>query len=515
MGTILIWMTAALILGQIFRTLSLPVIVGFIASGYLFSIVDFADEQGLLEIPSEIGIELLLFSIGLKIRPSYFLNPDLVIVFLLHSLMVGASYFLLIDLEVDIDMKIFLCIALTFSSTIIASKSLESRKELTTFHGRLAIIFLIFQDILALLLLLYSTTGNISAQAFYLLILPLSLPIIKRILSSLRSSEELELIGSIVIALFVGAFLFKTAGLTGEIGALTMGILLSNHEASERLSKKIWSLREILLLAFFISLGMKLTIDIQIIQFSLMVLTFLILKSMGLFILLTAFKLRAYTAFLVTVSLSTYSEFLLILTSAWDKANLVSEEIFAISVCTVCLSFILGSTLNKYAHELYVLCEKFLVKFERSKHHPDEQPHTCGDASVMIVGMGKIGNAIFENLQNNFVKVVGFDADMDCVKNHLFSGKRVTFADVEDPSFWSQLRFGKLTTIVLALPGFHAQNWSVLQARKFGFNGQIIVPTRSEDDEKQLKLSGADHTYDPYKATALGVTDILLEKGLS
>tara|TARA_E500000331_G_C17000481_1_gene601787 strand:- start:205 stop:732 length:528 start_codon:yes stop_codon:yes gene_type:complete len=175
----------------------------------------------------------------------------------------------------------------------------------------------------------------------------------------------------------------------------------------------------------------------------------------------------------------------------------------------------LGSTLNKYAHELYVLCEKFLARFERSKHHPDEQPHTCGDASVMIVGMGKIGNAIFENLQNNFVKVVGFDADMDCVKNHLFSGKRVTFADVEDPSFWSQLRFGKLTTIVLALPGFHAQNWSVLQARKFGFNGQIIVPTRSEDDEKQLKLSGADHTYDPYKATALGVTDILLEKGLS
>ena len=88
MGTILIWMTAALILGQIFKTLSLPVIVGFIASGYLFSIVDFADEQGLLEIPSEVGIELLLFSIGLKIRPSYFLNPDLIIVFLLHSLMV-------------------------------------------------------------------------------------------------------------------------------------------------------------------------------------------------------------------------------------------------------------------------------------------------------------------------------------------------------------------------------------------------------------------------------------------
>ena len=142
--------------------------------------------------------------------------------------MVGASYFFLINLEVDRDMKIFLCIALTFSSTIIASKSLESRKELTTFHGRLAIIFLIFQDILALLLLLYSTTGNISAQAFYLLILPLSLPIIKRILSSLRSSEELELIGSIVFALFVGAFLFKTAGLTGEIGALTMGILLSS-----------------------------------------------------------------------------------------------------------------------------------------------------------------------------------------------------------------------------------------------------------------------------------------------
>ena len=74
METIFFWMTGALICGQIFRLLSLPIIVGFIFSGYLFSIFNFEETNKLLDLPAELGVELLLFSIGLKIKPSYFLN---------------------------------------------------------------------------------------------------------------------------------------------------------------------------------------------------------------------------------------------------------------------------------------------------------------------------------------------------------------------------------------------------------------------------------------------------------
>ena len=108
--------------------------------------------------------------------------------------------------------------------------------------------------------------------------------------------------------------------------------------------------------------------------------------------------------------------------------------------------------------------------------------------------------------------MVGFDADTELVVSHLRDGKRVTFADAEDPGFWSKLRFGKLTTIILALPEFHAQNWSTQRARKNGFQGKIIVPTRSQGDPEVLKLSGANEIYDAYEAAGMGVAEILLKE---
>ena len=83
MGTILLWITGALIFGLVCKYLSLPVVVGFIAVGYCFGTTPFTDNEEILTVPSEIGVELLLFSLGLKIKPSSFLNPDLILVFLM------------------------------------------------------------------------------------------------------------------------------------------------------------------------------------------------------------------------------------------------------------------------------------------------------------------------------------------------------------------------------------------------------------------------------------------------
>ncbi len=510
MEMFLFWMGGALICGQVFKILSLPILIGFIFSGFLFKYFNFADVNGLLNFPSKIGVELLLFSIGLKVKPSAFLNFTFLKVFFIHAAVVSFVYFFLINLNVNLEVKVLLCIALTFSSTIVASKSLEDRQEMNSFHGRISILILIFQDILALTLLLYTSSNNLSFNTLYLLFIPLIIPILKKFLIKLETSEELELLASVLIALLLGGYLFEKLGLTGEIGALILGMLLSNYKRSQNLAEKIWSLREILLLAFFISLGMKLNLSFEIVSESLIIIMFLIIKLVVLFFLLILVNLRAYSSFLISISLLTYSEFSLILLAHWLEIGIVDNSLFGVLVCSVSLSFIIGSILNKYIHEIYVMLEKYLVKFEREKHHPDEQPHTCGEAQVMIVGMGRIGNAIFENLSKNNIKVVGFDANTDLSLDLLKQGKRVSFADAEDPGFWSKLRFGKLTTIILALPEFHAQNWSVKQARKYGFKGRIIVPTRSQGNPDLLKSSGADEIYDAYDAAGIGVTESFL-----
>ena len=282
METILIWILGAFLAGHICKFLSIPVIIGFIFSGYLFQSFGLGDQQNYLSLPAELGVELLLFSIGLKIKPSSLLNRSLFIVFLIHTATVLIILFFLLILKLPLHSKILICLALTFSSTIIASKALEGRREATTFHGRLALVILVFQDILALALLIYTSESNWNVSALYLFFLPILIPLVKFSFERMETSEELELLATILVALFLGATLFKNAGLSGEIGALTVGMLFANYKIADRLSSQIWSVRELLLLAFFIDLGMSLNINFDITGHSLLVVSFLFINQFTL-----------------------------------------------------------------------------------------------------------------------------------------------------------------------------------------------------------------------------------------
>ena len=112
MELVLIWMTGAFLVGQVFRIISLPPLVGFILSGYFFTIIGMSDDIGLLELPAEIGVELLLFSIGLKIRPSAFLNRYLIAVVLIHTLFITVLFFLLSGINIPLEEKIIICLSL-------------------------------------------------------------------------------------------------------------------------------------------------------------------------------------------------------------------------------------------------------------------------------------------------------------------------------------------------------------------------------------------------------------------
>ena len=237
----------------------------------------------------------------------------------------------------------------------------------------------------------------------------------------------------------------------------------------------------------------------------------LIIKSIILFSLLIFFKLRAYTAFLMMISLTTFSEFSLIVLSILSSQVVIDENIISGIILSVSVSFIIAAILNKHAHRIYELIEDYLVRVERETHHPDEEPHTCGDSEVMILGLGRFGGAILEVLQENKIKSAGFDSNTDLVKSFTQKNRRVAFADAEDPGFWSKLRFGKLRVIILALPEYEAQKRSIIQARKYGFTGKIIVPSRTKDDTKELEYLGADIIFDAYEAAALGVSDSLVK----
>ncbi|MGA1206405.1 MAG: cation:proton antiporter [Litorivicinaceae bacterium] len=510
MTLLLIWLVGAWAIGSLVRFLGMPPLVGYLVAGAVFAATGFDDTADILAIPAEIGVELLLFAIGLKMNPRALLRGDLTGITLGHLLISGLLIVGVMGSTLPLEVRFGLAMTLGFSSTVVAAKALEARREIRAFHGRLSISILVLQDIAAVALLAVGGGQSPSVWALGLLAIPFAAPVARAILDRLAIDAELELLLGLIVALLLGAAVFKALGVSGELGALVMGMVFSNHRAAKPIAQHLWGLRELLLIAFFVRVGMQVPLSAPLLMDALPFLALLPIKMAVLFALLLWIRLRAYTAFLMVLTLLSYSEFALIVAASWADSGLISGELLSIFAITVTLSFMISAPLNRYSHELYDRFESQLLRFERNERHPDEQPLTLGGAQVVVLGMGRIGTAVFDGLHEAGVRVVGLDADPGKIESHLDAGRRVVFADAEDPGFWNKLRFGKLRAIILTMPEPEALCIAVRRLRQNGFEGIIGVSTRSRHTLSMIESAGADLIYDAHDAAGFGLSQALM-----
>ena len=510
MSVVLIWIAGAWGAGQIARWLALPPLVGYLTAGALFTANGLGDVEHWLDVPAEIGVELLLFAIGLKMNPKSIFRFDVAFGTILHLILSAMILALALTQPLSLEMKIALALTLGFSSTVVAAKGLEARREIRAFHGRLSISILVLQDLVAVTLLAIGGDSAPSPFALGLLAIPLATPILRKALDRLSPEPELHLLVGVLIALVLGAQLFKAVGVSGELGALVMGMVFANHPVAKGIANYLWGIRELLLIAFFLRVGMQVPLDIQVVMDALPLLILLPVKLCVLFGLLLWIRLRSYTAFLMSITLFSYSEFALIVAAAWADSGLIPASVLSVIAVAVTLSFVISAPLNRFAHELYERYENVLTHFERTDRHPDEQPLTLGGAHVLVIGMGRIGTAVFDSLTNDGEKVVGIDADPGKLESHRQAGRRVVFADAEDPGFWNNLRFGRLEAIVLTMPEPEAQCWATTRLRDRGFEGVIAVSTRSRHTVARVEEAGANLIYDAHDAAGLGLGKAVL-----
>ena len=511
MSTVLIWIAGAWGAGQIARWLALPPLVGYLTVGALFAANDLGDVNHWLDVPSEIGVELLLFAVGLKMNPKSIFRFDVAFGTLLHLMLSALILVLALTQDLSIEMKIALALTLGFSSTVVAAKGLEARRELRAFHGRLSISILVLQDLVAVTLLAIGGDSAPSPYALGLLAIPLVAPMLRKSLEKLSPEPELQLLVGVLIALVLGAQLFKAVGVSGELGALVMGMVFANHPVAKGLANYLWGIRELLLIAFFLRVGMQVPLDLQVLMDAIPLLLLLPIKLMVLFGYLLVIRLRSYTAFLMSITLFSYSEFALIVAAAWADTGLIPTSVLPVIAVAVTLSFVISAPLNRFAHELYERFEGPLTRLERTDRHPDEQPLTLGGAHVLVIGMGRIGTAVFDSLTDDGEKVVGIDADPGKLESHREAGRRVVFADAEDPGFWNNLRFGRLEAVVLTMPEPESQCWATNRLRERGFEGVIAVSTRSRHTVARVEDAGANLIYDAHDAAGLGLGKAVLK----
>lgn len=489
-------LAAAFAGGLLMRAVGLPPLVGFLFAGFALRAAGVDPGHGLEEV-AHVGVLVLLFSVGLKLRLKSLVRAEVWAGASLHLAIFGAVLIVALLLLWALPWKTaaILAVALGFSSTVVAAKVLEEKRELRAFHGRVAIGVLIIQDLVAVALLGIVSPAGPNWWALALAAgLIACIPLLRRLLEWSGHGELLPLFG-LTLALCLGGAMFAFTGLSQELGALLVGAAIASHPSANELSDRLWSLKEVLLVGFFVSIGIAVEPDLHAIGVALLLVALLPLKASVFFLLLVRFRLRARSSFLAAIALASYSEFGLIVVKPMVDSGLLEAQWLSVVGLAAALSFVIAAPLNRMAHPLFDRFGHWLLRFESRSRHPDDRPISLGSAEVVVFGMGRVGTGAFEYLKSRHVRVVGLDSDPAKVERHLKQGRRVVYADAEDPDLWVRLRLDSVRAVMLALPDKEAKVLSVQHLRRRGYEGFITATNVFEEEAGPILAAGCDATF--------------------
>ncbi|WP_305043343.1 cation:proton antiporter family protein [Geoalkalibacter sp.] len=522
-----LWITIAFFCGFLIRQLGLPPLVGFLAAGFILNALGISGGDMLQKV-ADLGVTLLLFTIGLKLKVRDLLEPVIwagtslhmtVTVALMSLVFMGITYF---GLPLFTDLApaniLLIAFALSFSSTVFAVKVLEEKGEMSSMHGRVAVGMLIMQDVLAVLFLTASTGKLPSPWALVVLTgLVLLRPYLFRIMDRCDHGELVILYG-FFLALVVGAKSFDAVAMKADLGALLIGMLIANHPKSKEMAKSLLGFKEIFLVGFFLSIGLAGVPTWETLGIAALLAALIPLKTLLYFFLLCRFRLRPRSSLLASFSLANYSEFGLIVAAVGVSNGWLDKEWLTVMALALSLTFVMASPLNALAHSIYLRLRERLARFEVSGEHPDDLVGV-DLVNVAIFGMGRIGSGAYDFMTERCgTNVVGVDLNENVVQQQRDTGRNVMLGDATDPDFWDLLKrrdgLARLELVMLAMPKHRANLFAAEQLRKAGFTGTIAAIAMYDDQLEELRLAGVDSAFNFYAEAGNGFAEHVYEQAL-
>ncbi len=314
----------------------------------------------------------------------------------------------------------------------------------------------------------------------------------------------------LALAVGVGAEAFDRVGVKADLGALVIGFTLANHSRAPELAKTLLDLKDVLLIGFFLSIGLGGPPAGPDLVLALVVLALLPLKTAGFVALITTFGFRARTAWHTSLSLASYSEFGLIVALIGVERSMIDEQWTSSIAVAVAASFVVASPLNTKRYELYARVQPLLARFERPVIQPDDaliEPHD--DAQVIVFGMGRIGAGAYDELVIRRGDVVlGVDRSTVTVEANVEAGRRVVRGDALDVEFWGRLCLDpRIDLVVLAMSDHEANLVAVKWVREFLLTVQIAATATQDDEVDQLEHAGVDVARNLYGEAGQGLAD--------
>ena len=354
------WIGMAFVLGMLSKSVGLPPLVGFLATGFLLNVFGIVSGEMLQKL-SDLGITLLLFIVGLKLNLRTLAKPQVWTVTSLHTSVIvvvfGATIYILALFGtpflagLDLHQSLLIAFALSFSSTVFVVKALEEKGEMASLHGRIAIGILIVQDIAAVVFLAISTGKWPSLWALAIvLLIPLRL-VLHQLLQRAGHGELLVLFGFLLA--LGGAEIFEMVGLKGDLGALVLGLMIANHVKADEMAKTMLGFKDLFLLGFFLSIGLSGPVTMETVIAGAIITPFVFLKSALFFGLLTGFKLRARISLFASLNLTNFSEFGLIVAAVGVANGWINAHWLIVIAIALFLSCAIAAVLNVFAHQIH------------------------------------------------------------------------------------------------------------------------------------------------------------------
>lgn len=528
--TLLVYLGAAVIAVPLFKKFGLASVLGYLAAGSLLGpsglklINDVKSTMGF----AELGVVLLLFIIGLELKPSrlWVLRKS---VFGLG----GAQVFITaLPLGIvawlagqNFLASTIIALSLAFSSTAFALQILSEKKQLATHAGRSAFSILLFQDLaaiplLALIPLLGVTEAQTSSEANVWLsvgkvVLAMGgMVIVGRYLlrpafRTIAQAKTSEIFTAATLLLIVAVgLLMETLGLSMALGSFLAGVLLADSEYRHELEADIEPFKGLLLGLFFMTVGMSvdysLLVDRPLLVLGL-VLGILILKmSVNYGLGRVIGKLNDQSARQLAMIIPQGGEFAFVIFAAAVTFKILNPEVTALLVVVVTLSMALTPFLVN-------LNEKVLdPKLSKNKSAFDKIENE--DNQVIIAGFGRFGQIVGRTLRVLGVGFTALEADADQVEVLRKFGSKVYYGDATKHELLKAAGAEKARLFVLAIDNIADSVKTAQLVKKHFPHLKVLARARNRAHVFDLMDSGVDHIWRETFGSSLELTEELLHQ---
>lgn len=537
---LLIILLASVPVAYICVRLKLPLIAGFMVAGMAIGPfgLGLIDDTKAIEVLAEIGVMLLLFTIGLEFAPSRLKHMR-------RNVLIGGGLQVVITIVVvallawvfgrHLNQAIFFGFLVALSSTAIVLKSLMNRNETDSPHGRVSIGILIFQDLSILVMLLaipllgstaelsvvdvvkslgltVGVLGSIVVAAYF--VVP---PFLRRIVG-LRNPEIFILA---VVFLCLGfSWVTSYFGMSLALGAFIAGVVIANSDYSHQSESEILPFRDVFNSVFFVSIGLLLSLSSlyhNLVKVTAMVIALIVIKALIVWVVVRILGNPQRVAAVAALSLAQIGEFSFVLAKAGQGAGLLPEVDYQNFLAASIISMLATPFLIAAAPTVAVAMQRmFSDGFYEANSNGEDDIHFTSSGGlthhVIVVGYGLNGKNLSRVLRTLGVPYTILDLQSDVVRRAKLRGEKINFGDATRREVLIRAGIGAARVLVLAMSDPPAARRTVSQARQLSPDLHIIVRTRYIAEIDELTSLGANEVIPEEFETSIEIFARVLQK---